>query len=90
MEGIMKPSEALKIARKKINSKYEEFICHALPDNRAGDIVREYIEKALIYKGTYWGWVYECHGINLDDNQARTGRLQWIDWMIKEYEKIGQ
>lgn len=89
----MKPSEALRIARKKIFSGEEEYICYALPTKDVGgDIVRMYISLSMSGWQSYNAWLITFHWdfYQLHKYDIRDGRLQWIDWMINEYEKIGQ
>ena len=67
-------------------------IGNALPEHDNGsEIVKNYICDALGFS-TYDDWVKWKHPevfYNIDFN-IHDGRLQWIDWMINEYEKIGQ
>jgi len=89
----MKPSEALVVARKEIVSKRARYICYALPENSGGDVVRRYIKAALGNYGTYGGWLYCFHysiGRKMTGDQTTKARIQWIDWMIEQYEMIGQ
>lgn len=88
----MKPSEALKIARGRIK-KGARYICLALPDGIAGDIVKLYIKKALNGSYTYEGWLRTNKNIKTYGStrlQRQDSRIAWVDWMIKEYERIGQ
>ena len=94
----MKPSEALRIARKRINAGEQIYICYALPGNNAGRKVKKYISLAMRRLGSYSEWLNEVHSIPLtqcspfygDIQKLRRSRLAWIDWMIAEYEKIGE
>lgn len=86
----MKPSEALRIARQ--NLMRGDYIGAVLPRNDAGsDIVKDYIDKSLC-SATYGEWVRRNHPDVFYNPyfNIHEGRLQWIDWMINEYEKIGQ
>jgi hypothetical protein len=89
----MKPSEALKVARENILSHQTSFICHALPRNDAGIIVSAYIKNALSGTLAYRDWLSSYHfhiAKNMTYENRQEGRIQWIDWMIEQYEGIGE
>lgn len=90
----MKPSEALKVARYRIESNDQYFICLALPYNSAGMVVRDYISDAIGGSvASYKTWLIENHENifkGMTGADVTNGRLQWIDWMIEQYEGIGQ
>ena len=89
----MKPSEALKVARKIIEAEVYRHTCNALPPNKGGDTVRAYIGAALCGYATYRGWLYGHYPFiarKMSGDDEKQARIQWIDWMIEQYEGIGQ
>lgn len=49
-----------------------------------------WIDAALGYDGTYRIWVLRNHGIFMTLEAEIEGRVQWLDWMIKQIEKTGE
>lgn len=97
----MKSSEILSKAKTRIEVGSDGFICLALKsvrrhlsrnDQKKADQLIYWIARMLDGRRTYGDWLRENHkrvaiGMTLAD--ARDGRLQWLDWMIKECEKQG-
>lgn len=52
-------------------------------------IAKDYIKRLLfpLSHSFVTTWLYETHGIYLDDDQAVKYRTQWVDHMIKELRK---
>lgn len=76
---------ALRAARKDIKSAKHTFICSALPEDKVGDYLRDYIMKKLGGYSTYASWMREMHPkewIKADWYDMREARVQWINWMI--------
>lgn len=88
----MKPTKAqkiasLEIARGRIESEEECYICWALEGTPADEHLCYYIIKALGVSCTYSGWLYNNHlsfykAVQDSDPRFKEGRIQYIDWMI--------
>lgn len=87
---MMRPSNkeikaALLEARANITADKEEFLCHALPRDDAGDYIRSFIMQAIYPEDTLNGWIVS----NVNDPSSPTKqsmkayRLRWIDYMLK-------
>jgi hypothetical protein len=77
--------KSLKIARAKIKSGEHEYICIALHKTPAHDYLRKYISSLLSPYSSYENWLNKYH-IPFSKQTPmliKKGRLQWIDWMIK-------
>lgn len=80
--------EILIAAKKRILTKKNLFVCHAIDGCRVGtqeqkDRLYEWIDKMLgFYTATYEGWIRRHHP-KLELRDTREGRLQWLDWMIE-------
>ena len=90
----MKPSEALRVARNRIENDEHTVISLALPYNKAGREVRHYINSAIGGRmATYATWLEDNHKKLFETmygEDIKQGCIQWIDWMIEQYEGIGQ
>ena len=83
----------LRAARKRIELGLNGFICEAL-DDAGGAIPRSYAEvhdlRRLIRNrldgfAIAETWLSEKHDLDLDHDQMREWRLQWIDKLIEEF-----
>lgn len=99
----MKSSEILREARALIADGSLVYVCNAVKcigytypaasPEKAHRIVN-YIQNVLIYPhGTLEFWLEANHGLNVDKiinaRKMLQTRLAWIDWMIDQYESIG-
>jgi hypothetical protein len=77
--------KSLKIAKNRIKSGIEIYICFALKGTRAENYLRKYIDKSLSGCAGYATWLNKYHIPYLEQTPMlrKQGRLQWIDWMIE-------
>lgn len=100
---IEKPSEALKLVREIVAANCNPgdtsvFICNELEDmvrhrvisNLCSAECKHLINRLLGYHDTYYGWLFNKIGRDVEWHQANQGRVQWVDWMIGEWKKIGK
>lgn len=90
---MMRPSNkeikaALLQARRCLEQgKYGGYICNCLPNNTAGEYLRDFISDAIGNSDTLGEWVwYNVIGEdspfpNMED--MKTYRLRWIDYMLE-------
>ena len=102
-EKKMKSSEALKIARDKIASPQtfrDRYVCYILADIEAKDtLVYKRLKDLFSIVGEPYsvsGWLLTYHPEYMQafrDSDTKTYfqhyRLAWIDWMIPQYEAVG-
>jgi len=90
----MKHSEILKEARIKIQMGHNRGICAAVSDDNYGfkcTQIKSYISHALAGHNWLDDWVrYNRPNLPRDSKSMRKYRLQWIDWMIEQYESTGR
>lgn len=74
---------SLKIARKRLVSNEEDYICVALAGTPACKYLKEYILKELGGSYTYRSWLRtNLTEDPITNEEVKQGRIQWIDWMI--------
>lgn len=84
--------EALKLARARIESRQNMFICHALnwvqfsrPDLKEACVsLKLYIAKQISPERSLGMWQLLRGFGYRSDAQRRLDRLAWIDWMLDE------
>ena len=87
----MKSSEALKLARVRIEKEENAFLCVALKDVQGRNtLVYKRVSSCLQGIGVI-GWLRREHPdiakqIFLTEEGYKAYRLAWIDWMIPQYE----
>lgn len=76
---------ALLQARANIMADKEEFLCHALPRDDAGDYIRSFITQAISPEDTLNGWVVSnVNDLSYPTKQSmKAYRLRWIDYMLR-------
>jgi hypothetical protein len=47
-------------------------------------------DGTIISSKTYTSWLYHQGFEHISNREANEGRLLWLDWMIAQYEAIGQ
>lgn len=99
----MKSSEILREARTLIADGVFTYVCNAVKyvghTNPAASLkkarlITKYIQNVLIYPHQTLGvWLEVNHGLiahkSCDAQELLQTRLAWIDWMIEQYESIG-
>ena len=92
----LRMATALRLARPLIEYRVEEFLCHALDYvgrrhptlKNASAEAQRWVRGMIAPYFTYNSWVHILtDGVGLTEDEARLGRLAWIDWMISELEK---
>lgn len=87
---------ALRLARHRIETKTNEFLCFALPSSPVGEYLRRYVREELQESHEFSGWLClnrpELHATLLGpgiipgptyDDEIRKLRIRWLDWMIE-------
>lgn len=92
----MKSSDALRIARDKIRTGHDSYVCVALPD--APSKVKDNLAKIFGLRQRYYTVddFLNAQGAKLPalcsplyEHELREYRLRWIDWMIEGYKMVG-
>lgn len=95
----MKDSEVLRRARDSIESGVDVFICLAIAKNPLynglydSEIPLVCWINSMLNEGrkdnptTYSGWLPIKLSMEMDAEDFKQGRLQWLDWMIDYCEK---
>ena len=84
-------AEAFKVARKRISTGKNTFICPAVnrPENGYyGMLAQGMIETMLEGCYTYEGWLQTFHPAThkqMKPKDLKEGRLQWLDSLIEEF-----
>lgn len=96
----MKTSKALYLARRRIKSQEQCFVCDALNacvlwDGVPTDLcdkLKKTIAVSLNGQFSVNEWLNRkglALGLNMYSKELRDYRLRWIDWMIEGYKKVG-
>ncbi len=101
----MKESQILRKVYKLIEKEDETYICYAVEtvskngDEEKGENITKFIRSMLNAEDEYYSyedWLIDegfCRNYyDIDDNyeKVKQGRLNWIKWMIKQYEEQGR
>jgi hypothetical protein len=101
-ERITKPSEALKLIRRELQSSMRRypnvnfFICiylnHRSIHPACSTRVRKYIHKLLgDDKFTLNSWLREeLKTVQVHTHEVNAVRLRWLTWMIRRWQAIGK
>lgn len=92
----MRKSKMMISARQDIEFGVQSYICLALckhPPQRKLKELRQWIKDLLHPYGSYTHWLRAEHPdfyynhVLVYGEDTRTGRLQWLDWMIKTLQE---
>lgn len=92
LKAVKKNIQGMNLASEHCNTTA---ICMALynvsrnyKETEAADEIRDYIEKALGRNGYLTSWIRDNRiQYQTTPESMRQARIQWIDWMIEEYQK---
>lgn len=90
MNKYLRYADILRKSRSKIELHVEKYICCSLPKTPDGNRLRSWVSNQLNGHYTYSIWLFFGKGIYVTSDQAREGRLQWLEHMIKLCEKWGK
>jgi hypothetical protein len=95
----MKQSTLLKKAQQRIANGQDRFICHALESvardsHVSAKPMKRWVMELLKGHSQYEHWVARHHHLTFlrmrEKDAFRAGRLQWMNWMIKQWEAQGK